>query len=679
MADATLNIKVTVSGKENVDDLNKSVKGTSLTWSEFVGQRMGPYMKELGSHGEAIKKIAAEWKSYKAGLDVATPSVTTAGVVTKTLSANLGELRQKIKILDFDLAQGKINAVDFSEGLTRVRQQALALTNERTKLINVETAIANAEMRVSTGSRGVASDLAHIRTATMSVQPAMISLTQVIQDMPYGIRGIGNNVEFLMQQFTSLRTSGMSTATILSSMLKTMTGPLGILFAVSIVTSLATAFGDKLFPSVKKTNDVLDEQIEKWERLQKLRFEIGELPPEKRREQLEAMVNQTQAELEKARKGTVELKYSRFEGTERIVTLADPKVLQDLETKVAQAKKDLLDFDKKEENEEEKIYEVVNKRLGALKNMLDVGDITKNQYVEQLRLILQQEISSEQSYQIRKEILDINKETQEHAEKALPYVNKLERDRFDMAKLQYETHKLSLEAFIREAETAKALTTDAKQKLQIEKEIQETRAKDFKSKFQKVDLKQEGEFGKETTWQARIKQSDQLTLKQKVFVDATMTGVDAIANNISQNIGAAWERAFGRANSLLEIFAQAFSQMILSLAAKAAVLFALDLLSGGTTSFLDKFFGTIVGKASGGWIPEPVFGIGKSGQRYAFGERGPEYVVPYSQANDIAQSARYGSSSMAMTPSIHVIPIIDNKGLAVQVEIGNRVNKGMRR
>jgi len=37
----------------------------TLTWSQFTSQRMSTYMKELGGHAPAIKKIAAEWKVYK--------------------------------------------------------------------------------------------------------------------------------------------------------------------------------------------------------------------------------------------------------------------------------------------------------------------------------------------------------------------------------------------------------------------------------------------------------------------------------------------------------------------------------------------------------------------------------------------------------------------------------------
>ncbi len=49
-----------------VKDSAAAVQSASLTWKEFVGQRMGQYMKDLGGHAPAIKKISEEWKEYKA-------------------------------------------------------------------------------------------------------------------------------------------------------------------------------------------------------------------------------------------------------------------------------------------------------------------------------------------------------------------------------------------------------------------------------------------------------------------------------------------------------------------------------------------------------------------------------------------------------------------------------------
>jgi hypothetical protein len=45
---------------------NTLAQKDNLTWSQFVSQRLGQYMKIYGSHAEAIKQISEEWAQYKA-------------------------------------------------------------------------------------------------------------------------------------------------------------------------------------------------------------------------------------------------------------------------------------------------------------------------------------------------------------------------------------------------------------------------------------------------------------------------------------------------------------------------------------------------------------------------------------------------------------------------------------
>tara|TARA_R110000803_G_scaffold63443_1_gene124107 strand:- start:4349 stop:6538 length:2190 start_codon:yes stop_codon:yes gene_type:complete len=76
--------------------------------------------------------------------------------------------------------------------------------------------------------------------------PAMTSFSQVIQDAPYGIRGVANNITQLTMQMGHLSKNAGGTGNALKSMLTTLAGPAGILLAVSVVTSLLVSYGDKL-------------------------------------------------------------------------------------------------------------------------------------------------------------------------------------------------------------------------------------------------------------------------------------------------------------------------------------------------------------------------------------------------------------------------------------------------
>jgi hypothetical protein len=61
------------------------------TWKEFVGERMGPYMKSEGGHNPAIKKIGEEWRVYKAQLEAAAAKevkAVTGNALAETATAS---------------------------------------------------------------------------------------------------------------------------------------------------------------------------------------------------------------------------------------------------------------------------------------------------------------------------------------------------------------------------------------------------------------------------------------------------------------------------------------------------------------------------------------------------------------------------------------------------------------
>jgi len=77
----------------------------------------------------------------------------------------------------------------------------------------------------------------------------------------------------------------------------------------------------------------------------------------------------------------------------------------------------------------------------------------------------------------------------------------------------------------------------------------------------------------------------------KVLESSFMDGINAMSNSVGTNLGMAFERTFGRANSLLEIFAKNFIETFASIATQIAVSSALNSafpglgLLGGTNIF----------------------------------------------------------------------------------------------
>lgn len=75
------------------------------------------------------------------------------------------------------------------------------------------------------------------------------NFTRVVQDAPYGIRGVANNIDPLVESFSQLRSQTGSTALAFRSMVSALAGPAGIALAISTVSTLLVQYGDKLFQS----------------------------------------------------------------------------------------------------------------------------------------------------------------------------------------------------------------------------------------------------------------------------------------------------------------------------------------------------------------------------------------------------------------------------------------------
>lgn len=106
------------------------------------------------------------------------------------------------------------------------------------------------------GTQLASKGMADLGKSTANAVPTLTSFSQVIQDAPYGIRGVANNITQLTSQFGYLSKSSGGAGGALKAMLGTLAGPAGILLAVSAVTSLLVSYGDEI-ANIIKGNDAL--------------------------------------------------------------------------------------------------------------------------------------------------------------------------------------------------------------------------------------------------------------------------------------------------------------------------------------------------------------------------------------------------------------------------------------
>ena len=91
---------------------------------------------------------------------------------------------------------------------------------------------------------------------TINATGAVVSFGRIIQDAPFGIIGVGNNITMLAEQFVALRLQAGSTAGALTAMKAALFGPMGLTIAISVATSALTLFSLASRGAKKAVNEV---------------------------------------------------------------------------------------------------------------------------------------------------------------------------------------------------------------------------------------------------------------------------------------------------------------------------------------------------------------------------------------------------------------------------------------
>ena len=115
---------------------------------------------------------------------------------------------------------------------------------------------------MAVGANKAAAGLAKLPNASNQSTNALMNLSRVAQDAPYGFIGIANNINPLLESFQRLKATTGTTGGALKAMGASLMGPAGLGLAVGVVSSLMVVFGDRLFGAGKaaeKTKEKTDE------------------------------------------------------------------------------------------------------------------------------------------------------------------------------------------------------------------------------------------------------------------------------------------------------------------------------------------------------------------------------------------------------------------------------------
>jgi hypothetical protein len=156
-------------------------------------------------------------------------------------------------------------------------------------------------------------------------------------------------------------------------------------------------------------------------------------------------------------------------------------------------------------------------------------------------------------------------------------------------------------------------------------------------------------------------------------------GIDGLANKWSNTIMGLMQGTMniGQAfRSMASQVIESLEQIIAKMIAMKIIESLIGLITGGAAvgaaagaSSAGSFMGTtITAHSKGGWLNEPVIGVGmSSGRLHSFAEKQPEYISTMNQAG---RSSRGGMMNIA--PYIQLIPVAEAAQFSVLVKVGDQ-------
>jgi len=122
------------------------------------------------------------------------------------------------------------------------------MTNENLQ-INIGANTQDLQAGLNQASQSISnfsSQLSKAGKPTADATRALVDLSRVAQDAPYGFMGIANNLNPMLESFQRLQKESGSTGAALKAMVSGLMGPAGLGVALGVVSSLIVAFGSDI-------------------------------------------------------------------------------------------------------------------------------------------------------------------------------------------------------------------------------------------------------------------------------------------------------------------------------------------------------------------------------------------------------------------------------------------------
>lgn len=476
----------------------------------------------------------------------------------KKVQARLDQLTQALKIIELRVREGKVTSEQYSKALSGITAEANKLTVTLKQSYQTQQAFFLSQQHVVNGFGSMSKSLHDITQASNRSQQAFVALAYIIQDLPYGIRGVANNI------------------TQLSQVLGT---PIWLNVAISAFTSLAVVLSNTRDETKKLSEDLTSFAND----ISKIYEGLEGLPYQTVLAMKRARLAAAQERFaEEAKKTKREEKYivgyrdvpSAERGVMRKEPIYDKRYVQEMTREYLDAMRQVAEIEVEITNfitQRQKASTISPISVEKIIKLSSIDDLQKLKESNPLALVGMPDGSVKYAYQITMAEFALSKPVAgvKVSEQVIP---------------PEETIKNFPEEQLREATNA----------------------------------------------------------YNSLFFDPVRAGFRALSDEIRQGLFGSLDDLKNKFGNVGAAIIQSLNNVIAKLMETALVSALLSAIFPGSVRFASIFQSILMPgglvtskKADGGWIHEPVFGVGRSGKTYLLGESGSEYVMNNRMANNI--------------------------------------------
>ena len=190
--------------------------------------KVGANTKQLENSLKNVDNLIKETNGKLQGLERELKATSSTSL--RTASA--------IDKLNAEFESGSISEATYTKNLSRLTKLQDGL-GKKSQQLQGRMGGLNKSLKSLGGSGGSMNKLG---SSAVSGTSAMTAFSRTVQDAPFGILGVSNNITNLTEQFGNLKKRTGSSQAALKEMIADLKGFGGVTLAISLVTSLLVAF-----------------------------------------------------------------------------------------------------------------------------------------------------------------------------------------------------------------------------------------------------------------------------------------------------------------------------------------------------------------------------------------------------------------------------------------------------